>query len=208
MLSFDPNPNPDPTAALASGLVELGRHVLAAGHGIQEGSATLPELLFLREAAESCWEMVEVGFNAGMSAYALLSGNPVSRLISFDLGEWNCVQPAKGYIDRCFPDRHTLMLGNSKLILPIFLASKSRRFDLAFIDGGHDFDTAISDLKLLSVVSRVLIADDTHLPGPRAAWDAAVKDGFIDHKGYFTSGEAEYTRQWAMGKSRLFCESI
>ena len=66
-------------------------------------------------------EVMEIGFNAGHSANIFLGSNSRIRLTSFDLGEHNYVNVGKKYIDTHYPNRHTLILGDSKITVPQFI---------------------------------------------------------------------------------------
>lgn len=164
------------TEALAKEVNDLCEHVVKSGGEITEGSSTMPELLFLAEQASSLprnARICEVGFNAGMSTIAMLYSNPTCRITSFDKGEWSCVGPAKEYIDKRYPGRHSLVLGDSKETLAHHTSGK---YDLSFIDGGHDYETARSDVFALVPISKRVIMDDIGMPGVSKAWAEALKD--------------------------------
>ena len=52
----------------------------------------------------------------------------------------------KEFIDKNYPDRHTLIIGNSLNTVPEYFKKENKKFDLIFIDGGHDYDIAKYDL--------------------------------------------------------------
>lgn len=64
--------------------------------------------------------VMEIGFNAGNSAEIFLQNNKDLHLTSFDLGEHPYVGSAKAYIDRTYPGRHTLIMGDSTLSIPTY----------------------------------------------------------------------------------------
>lgn len=134
-------------------------------------------------------DVLEIGFNAGHSSYVLLSGRPDIRVLSFDLGEVGAVNVAKRLIDRRFPGRHELILGDSRHTVPAFVhANPGRHFDLIFIDGGHEYDMASSDIANCASLSspRSLILMDDVVPTrdygvePARAWSDAVSTGLVD----------------------------
>ena len=73
------------------------------------------ESTFLRNIVndESINNVMEIGFNAGHSAELFLSSNKNINLVSFDIGYHNYVQLGKQFIDKTYPDRHKLIIGNS-----------------------------------------------------------------------------------------------
>jgi len=80
-----------------------------------EGSADSSELEFLSNLARRPGIKLigEIGFNVGLSSYAFLEANPQAHVYSFDLAEYDYVKPAKDHIDKTFPGRHTLIIGDS-----------------------------------------------------------------------------------------------
>lgn len=136
---------------------------------------------------------MEIGMNAGHSTNALLSGNWQLNLVSFDLGSHDYVLTAKRYIDLYYPGRHTLIIGNSMSTVQIYANTTDKKFDLIFIDGGHDGNTCYADLincKRLAHKNTVLILDDyiidskeRHVQGPLNSWNELVSINFIKQDG-------------------------
>jgi predicted O-methyltransferase YrrM len=156
----------------------------------------------------------EIGFNAGVSSDGFLRANARAKVISFDIGEHSHVAVAKGFIDEEFPGRHELVLGDSTATLPRFARERPGfRFDLIFIDGGHEYRTAAADIKhgsRLSTGRTVVVVDDL-LPwlaygvGPACAWYEAVVTGFVRQDALVKDGEVvsriepPAERAWAVG---------
>jgi len=97
--------------------------------------------------------VLEIGFNCGHSAAAMLSARPDTTLVSLDLGVHSYVRAAKAVIDAAFPRRHVLVLGDSTQTLPRVLGD----FDMYFVDGCHDYEVAAQDVD--NVLARARPAD-------------------------------------------------
>lgn len=113
--------------------------------------------------------ILEIGFNAGHSSYLFLNINDNINVTSFDLGIHKYVNLVKKDIfEKNFPNRHKLILGNSLQTLPNFIKENNDiTFDLIFIDGGHTYDVAFSDIMNSLKISNnetILILDDIYDP--------------------------------------------
>jgi predicted O-methyltransferase YrrM len=108
--------------------------------------------------------ILEIGFNTGISANAFLASRDDIRMISIDIGEHTYVSNCKDAIDKHYPGRHLLLIGDSKDVVP---GLKSRvEPDLIFIDGDHAEPTPLIDARnclALSGPNTILIMDDTTL---------------------------------------------
>lgn len=129
--------------------------------------------------------VMEIGFNAGHSAEVLLT-NPNVVLTSFDLGTHNYVLPAKEYINMHFPNRHTLVLGDSTITVPNYIENnKGVKFDVIFIDGGHDYIVAKTDMENcfhLSHKDTIVILDDTIFTnGWEQGWTIGPTRTWLEH---------------------------
>ncbi len=146
----------------------------------------------LKNFAKSAKTILEIGFNGGHSAEIFLS-NSEAIVTSFDLGCYDYVFKGKKYIDLTFPDRHVLILGDSRKTVKEY---SSEPFDLIFIDGGHTYNIAKSDLincKKFANENTILLMDDIVFDnpaewniGPTRAWLEGInEDLIIENNKYF-----------------------
>ena len=108
------------------------------------------------------------------------------------MGGHSYVRTAKEYIDITYPNRHKLIIGDSRLTIPAFLLiKKNTKFDIIFIDGGHDYNIAKKDMENcfhLSHDNTIVILDDTmftkswsknYTIGPTKTWTEHLKQNKI-----------------------------
>jgi predicted O-methyltransferase YrrM len=111
--------------------------------------------------------IVEIGFNTGVSSAYFLSARDDIKVISVDIGVHQYVNECKKLIDTHFPGRHILLIGDSKKIIPELNKSEPRiKPDLIFIDGDHVEPTPLIDARnclALADKDTVLVMDDTNL---------------------------------------------
>lgn len=152
---------------------------------------------FLRNIVndKSINNVMEIGFNAGHSAELFLSSNKNINLVSFDIGFHEYLKLGKQFIDKTYPGRHTLIIGNSLDTVPEYFRKENKKFDLIFIDGGHTYDIAKGDIlncKNLAHDKTIVVMDDTinnndwvlHWNvGPNHAWKEAKDSNIIKEIG-------------------------
>ena len=159
------------------------------GHS-QQIERQVHDLIYLSKGSPI--NIMEIGFNAGHSAEIFLKSNPGSILTSFDLGIHDYVHAAKEYINSMYPNRHTLILGDSTVTVPQYIYNHpNKSFDVIFIDGGHEYHVVQADLencRKLAHKDTIIIMDDTmyttgweqgYTTGPTKAWVEYLEKGII-----------------------------
>lgn len=131
--------------------------------------------------------ILEIGFNCGHSSYVMLAERPDVTITSIDIGHHAYTLEAKKYVDKLFPNRHTLLIGDSQSVMKTIHG----QWDLFFIDGGHEYAVAKSDIDQclrLAKPGDLLIVDDVvatpslhaeYTIGPSRAWAEAVAAGRV-----------------------------
>jgi len=149
--------------------------------------------------------VMEIGFNGGHSSELFLSSNKNIQVVSFDIGEHNYVKLGKEFIDKTYPNRHELIIGNSLETVPYYSTNVNKKFDIIFIDGGHMYDVARGDIincKKLAHDKSIVIMDDTIINhdwlrhwnlGPNRAWKEAKEWNIIKELGSvdYSSGRGQ-----------------
>jgi predicted O-methyltransferase YrrM len=166
---------------------------------IEEGSL-LDQIKFFIDYLVSNPEIrlvLEIGFNTGASAAAFLASRDDILVMSVDIGHHKYIIPYKKILDSQFPNRHTLIIGDSKDIIPRLGALKP---DLIFIDGDHIEPTPLIDARnclALAHKNTVLIMDDTNLlngwAGVLQGMCELIKKGEIDRTRIMTAGSSDNT---------------
>ena len=126
---------------------------------------------------------------------------------SFDLGSHSYVQPMVTYLQRKFPGRLNVTLGNSMKTVPrYFVNSRSTprlTCDLIVVDGGHKYDVPRSDIlnfaRVASHPYNVIIVDDINRPYVRTAWEIVLRSKVVQQYSVFKCPPA---RTFAVGVVR------
>jgi len=145
----------------------------------------------LNSLARGRTTICQTGFNAGHSALRfLLHSN--AHVYLFDLGSHDYAKPAADWIQDRFPDRHSVIWGDSAQTLPSFHEQNPNlKCDLIFIDGGHSKEIAQADFgnfrAMATSTSKVFI-DDVHCSagwclGPHTVLQDAIKSASYTEEG-------------------------
>ena len=149
--------------------------------------------------------VLEIGFNAGISAAAFLAARPDIQVVSLDIGYHIHVLNAKIIIDKNFPGRHTLIIGDSTTTLP-FLEGifGARPVDLIMIDGGHIRPVPKLDLENSlhwCGPETLILFDDVCETYGNLGVNEAVKEAIDTKKVVFLDHKLSGDRGWALLKA-------
>lgn len=136
--------------------------------------------------------ILEIGFNAGHSSELFLE-NSNAYIYSFDDGAHfnQYLKYGKFFLNNKFPNRHTLVFGDSRETIPRFAKNNNIKFDIIFIDGGHDYEIAYPDLmncrqlanENTIVIMDDIVSDDINPPGyaigPKKAWTELIRNNLL-----------------------------
>ena len=90
--------------------------------------------------------ILETGFNLGLSAATMMESRPDIRVLSSDIFWFDYTRRAKLLLDIAYPGRNTLIAGNSVNTIPTFFSQFEYMPDFVFIDGGHESPVPYIDM--------------------------------------------------------------
>jgi predicted O-methyltransferase YrrM len=144
--------------------------------------------------------VAQVGLGLGKSAWAFLAANADCHLLTFDNGSHAASGEIASRISKAFPQRHEVVWGDSKAEIPHYNTTIGVDASIAFIDGGHDYDSCMSDLRNLYAPGRLVLTDDywpyhdngRSLHGVYRAWEDGIKTGLLKQISYHTEVHPEW----------------
>jgi precorrin-6B methylase 2 len=139
----------------------------------------------LRICSSVSKSMLEIGFNAGHSAIIAMEFNPDLRLLSCDICVNEYTEECVSFVKSNYKN-FSFIKGDSKDILKNDIGI----FDTIFIDGSHDENDLISDIKNTRTHAHsntCLIIDDLNLQSVKNAVDKMQRENIIKSTGNITS---------------------
>ena len=124
--------------------------------------------------------IMEIGFNAGHSCLLMLLANPNSKITIFDICMHKYTIPCFNYLNKEFPNRLELIIGNS---LDTVINYKEKKFDLLHIDGYHEEEHVYHDIlnsRKLAEKNNIVILDDDNLPPLNRLHREFIKFGVLE----------------------------
>lgn len=125
--------------------------------------------------AKKCNKILEIGFNIGHSALLMLLANPLCKIVCMDICSHAYTLPCFKYLCLCFPERLVMLPGDSNRSLENF---HCEYFDMAHVDGCHEFSIASKDLYLSCCKVKpqgYVVFDDTDLPPMEHIWNRSLE---------------------------------
>lgn len=188
--------DPETSEDWLRGLYELNAVVAESGEPVagnifydhrQEDYETSPPIAMnrakrdrFRLACAGRTRMLEIGVNAGHSAYLALTSDPQLEFHGVDIGDHSYVRPAVAWLEKAFPDRVFYYEGSCLDVLPK-LAKDNMRFDLFHIDGAKHtyYLDVLNSHRLIAGDSALVIIDDANMGGVERMWQRCLREGLI-----------------------------
>ena len=143
--------------------------------------------LNLYDLSKTAKNIIEIGFNLGNSALLFLLSSKDSKIICFDLCEHKYAKLCFTYLDELFPNRMTLIEGDSTKTIPTFYEKKyNNYFDLIHIDGGHQKEIAHQDfINTYKMANNLIIFDDDNIIWIDNLIKQYIQNNLVDYKYHF-----------------------
>lgn len=143
-------------------------------------TVAIPKQVNVYSLARTATNIMEIGFNAGHSVLLMLIANDDSKITCFDICEHTYTEKCFEYLDSTFPNRLTLIKGDSRKTVPQYTNDTPPKFDLIHIDGGHNPDVTRQDFEnSYKMCSKFIIMDDTNMSYINGIVEEALKKGNV-----------------------------
>jgi hypothetical protein len=144
-----------------------------------------------RRFAEVCAarnQMLEIGVNAGHSAFLALSSNSSLHYTGVDICEHPYVGPVVEWLQAEFPGRVEFRDGSCLDVLPR-LAREGGRYDLFHIDGGKHtyYRDVLNAHRLARPGVSLVVIDDVDFGAVRRMWERCLREGLLQSTPEFPS---------------------
>jgi predicted O-methyltransferase YrrM/SAM-dependent methyltransferase len=155
--------------------------------------------------------VLEIGFNAGHSSELFLNCPTVSKVLSFDLNVHPYTKVGVEFMTKKFEDRFVFVPGDSRVQLPKYAETHPKeKFDLIFIDGGHEYHCCIADIRnsrRFAHRNTLVWIDDYYPEGVQAAVDQCVKEGIITLVQTKSVVDGSGRRAWAIVRHNYYTDA-
>ncbi len=107
------------------------------------------EMAYLAEMATRARLVVEIGTHMGASAFTMLTANPRIKLICIDPFIYDgTYETARHHLRQQIQFGHCVLIRKRSADGLAEIANLADQVDFAFIDGAHDYETVVSDVRL------------------------------------------------------------
>ncbi len=146
-------------------------------------------------------KIAEIGLNAGHSAENFFQTcAELEHFVSFDIGIHNYVPIAVEYLSSKYKNRFTFIKGDSLFTVPKFAKNNpDEKFDLIFIDGGHEFKYCLKDIlhcKKIAHKNTIIWIDNLFCESVKKAVEQCISNNIIKVIGSHIASFGSYEDCW------------
>ena len=160
-----------------------------------EGFLAPEQLIALEKYIEGKKNILEIGFNLGHTAEAIIKNSNAS-LVSLDIFIHSYSWISMIYFLKNYYKRIKFLKGDSRVILQK-LVSENKKFDLILIDGGHSFEVAKSDIQnSLNLMNSndIMLIDNLEIKTVKEAINIFLDDNKIEFVSHEMFSNRKYGR--------------
>ena len=154
--------------------------------------------------------ILEIGFNGGHSCETFLESSDKIKVISFDIALHPYTKIGAEFMQKKYQNRFKFVVGDSGTTVKAFAQSTTEKFDLIYIDGCHEYNHAVADIKncqSLAHKDTIVLIDDYAPWGVKGAVDHCVNLGLIKILEERTVEDNSGIRAWAKVKYEYLTEA-